>query len=89
MIVLVAATGIRASEMLGLRWSDIMWERSEIKIKQTFVHREIQRGAKTKLSKSSIDAPSPRATQHARPLTRMASSRTSSKPKALSWTNWG
>jgi integrase len=54
MIVLVAATGIRASEMLGLRWSDIMWERSEIKIKQTFVHGNIQRGAKTKLSKSSV-----------------------------------
>src|SRR5580700_2288983 len=28
MIVLVAATGIRASEMLGLRWSDIVWGRS-------------------------------------------------------------
>jgi integrase len=50
----VAATGIRASEMLGLCWSDILWERSEIKIKQTFVHGKIQQGAKTKLSKSSI-----------------------------------
>jgi integrase len=54
MVVLVAATGIRASEMLGLRWSDILWERSEMKIKQTFVHGNIQRGAKTKLSKSSV-----------------------------------
>src|SRR6266567_9613186 len=54
MIVLVAATGIRASEMLGLRWSDILWERSEIKIKQTFVHGNIQSGAKTKVSKSTV-----------------------------------
>jgi integrase len=54
MIVLVAATGIRASEMLGLRWSDIRWERSEIKIRQTYVHGNIQPGAKTKLSKSTV-----------------------------------
>jgi integrase len=54
MIVLVAATGIRSSEMLGLRWSDILWQRSEIKIKRTFVHGNIQSGAKTKLSKSTV-----------------------------------
>ena len=54
MIVLVAATGIRGSEMPGLRWSDILWERSEIKIKQTFVHGNMQPGAKTKLSKSTV-----------------------------------
>ena len=54
MIVLVAAIGIRASELLGLRWSDILWGRSEIKIRQTYVHRNIQSGAKTKLSKSTV-----------------------------------
>jgi integrase len=54
MIVLVAATGIRASELLGLRWSDIVWGRSEIKIRQTYVHGNIQAGAKTKLSKSAV-----------------------------------
>jgi integrase len=51
---LVAATGIRASELLGLRWSDIVWGRSEIKIRQTYVHGNIQSGAKTKLSKSTV-----------------------------------
>ena len=56
MIVLVAAIGIRASELLGLRWSDILWGRSEIKIRQTYVHRNIQSGAKTKLSKSTSRA---------------------------------
>ena len=54
MIVLVAVTGIRASEMLGLRWSDILWDRSKIGIKQTYVHGNIQPGAKTKLSKSTV-----------------------------------
>lgn len=54
MIVLVAVTGIRTSEMLGLRWSDILWDRSKIRIKQTYVHGNIQPGAKTKLSKSTV-----------------------------------
>jgi len=31
MIVLVAVTGIRSGEMLGLRWRDILWDRSEMK----------------------------------------------------------
>ena len=54
MIVLSAVTGIRSSEMLGLRWCDILWNRSEMKIRQTFVHGKIQPGAKTKLSKSTV-----------------------------------
>lgn len=54
MIVLVAVTGIRSGEMLGLRWRDILWDRSEMRIKQTFVHGKIQPGAKTKLSKSTV-----------------------------------
>jgi len=40
--------------MLGLRWRDILWDRSEMKIRQTFVHGKIQPGAKTKLSKSTV-----------------------------------
>jgi integrase len=47
MIVLVAATGIRASELLGLRWFDI-------KIRETYVHGNIQSDAKTKASKSTV-----------------------------------
>ncbi len=54
MIGLVAATGIRASEVLGLRWSDIMWGRSEIRIRRSYVHGIIQTGAKTKLSNSTV-----------------------------------
>jgi integrase len=45
---------MRASELLGLRWRDLLWDRSEIKIRQTYVHNQIQPGAKTKLSQSSI-----------------------------------
>ena len=52
MIILVAATGIgraRCRVCLGLTSCG-----SEMKIKQTFVHGNIQCGAKTKLSKSSL-----------------------------------
>jgi integrase len=54
MLLLVAITGMRQSELLGLRWSDILWERSEIRIKETFVHGNIQQGGKTKLSRSRV-----------------------------------
>jgi integrase len=54
MVVLSAVTGIRSSEMLGLCWRDILCDRSEMKIRQTFVHAKIQLGAKTKLSKSTV-----------------------------------
>lgn len=54
MIVLVTVTGICSDEMLGLGWRDDMWDRSEMKIKQTFVHGKIQQGAKTKFSKSTV-----------------------------------
>jgi integrase len=54
MIVLVAVTGIRSGEMLGLRWRDLLWDRFEMRIKQTFVQGKIQQGAKTKLSKSTV-----------------------------------
>ena len=54
MIVVVAVTGMRVSELLGLRWRDMLWDRSEIRIRQTYVHNQIQQGAKTKLSQSSV-----------------------------------
>src|ERR1035437_880348 len=54
MLVLVAATGMRMSEMLGLRWSDISGDRGEIRIRRTYVYGELETGAKTRLSKSVI-----------------------------------
>jgi hypothetical protein len=55
--LLVATCGLRISEALGLRWRDILWERGLIAIRQTFVHFNVQNGAKTKLSRSRVEPP--------------------------------
>jgi integrase len=55
--LLVATCGLRISEALGLRWRDILWDRGVIAIRQTFVHLRVQEGAKTKLSRSRVEAP--------------------------------
>ena len=54
LLVLVAATGLRISEALGLRWRAILWERAQIRIRDGWVHGTLQEGAKTKLSKSQV-----------------------------------
>jgi integrase len=55
--LLVVACQLRISEALGLKWRDVLWERGLIAIRQTFVHLNIQEGAKTKLSRSRVEAP--------------------------------
>lgn len=55
--LLVASCGLRVSEGLGLRWHDVLWDRGLIAIRQTFVHCNLQDGAKTKLSRSRVEAP--------------------------------
>jgi integrase len=55
LLLLIAATGLRISEALGLRWVDILWEKGQIKIRQTYVHSVMEIGAKTRLSKSSVE----------------------------------
>ena len=55
--LLVATCGLRISEALGLKWRDILWDRGLIAIRQTFVHFNLQEGAKTKLSRSRVEAP--------------------------------
>jgi integrase len=55
--LLVAACGLRISEALGLRWRNILWDRGLIAIRDTFVHLNMQEGAKTKLSRSRVEAP--------------------------------
>jgi integrase len=55
--LLVATCGLRSSEALGLKWRNILWKRRMIAIRQTFVHSNIQDGAKTKLSRSRVEAP--------------------------------
>jgi integrase len=48
---------LRISEALGLRWRNILWDRGLIAIRETFVHFNMQDGAKTKLSGSRVEAP--------------------------------
>jgi integrase len=55
--LLVATCGLRISEALGLRWRNILWDRGLIAIRETFVHFNMQEGAKTKLSRSRREAP--------------------------------
>lgn len=55
--LLVVACQLRISEALGLRWRDINWNREVISIRQTFVHLNLQDGAKTKLSRSRVEVP--------------------------------
>lgn len=55
--LLVATCGLRISEALGLKWRDILFDKGRIAIRQTFVHLGIQDGAKTKLSRSRVEAP--------------------------------
>jgi integrase len=53
-VLLVAATGIRISECLGLRWFHVKWNESKIQIEQTFRRGEVQRRTKTKYCKGPI-----------------------------------
>jgi integrase len=55
--LLIATCGLRISEALGLRWRNILWDRGLIAIRETFVHFNMQEGAKTKLSRSRVEAP--------------------------------
>ncbi|MFM1655638.1 tyrosine-type recombinase/integrase [Brevibacillus sp. B_LB10_24] len=54
-VYLAVMTGMRQGEILGLRWSDIDFEKRIITIQQTVNrHREIKPGAKTKKSIRSV-----------------------------------
>jgi integrase len=55
--LLITTCGLRISEALGLRWRNILWDRGVITIRETFVHLKMQEGAKTKLSRSRVEAP--------------------------------
>jgi integrase len=53
-VLLVAATGVRVSECLGLRWSHVLWHESKISIEQVFRRGEILNRTKTKASKAPV-----------------------------------
>jgi integrase len=53
-VLLVAATGVRISECLGLRWRHVLWDESKISIEQVFRRGEILNRTKTKASKAPV-----------------------------------
>ncbi len=55
LVLLIAVTGLRMSDALGLRWVDILFEKGLIKIRRTYVHYVLQDGAKTRASKTSVE----------------------------------
>ena len=38
LLLLIAATGLRMSEALGLRWMDVLWDKGQIRIRWIYVH---------------------------------------------------
>ena len=53
-VLLVAATGVRISECLGLRWRHVKWDENKIFIEQVFRRGEIGKRTKTKASKAPV-----------------------------------
>jgi integrase len=53
-VLLVAATGVRISECLGLRWRHVKWNENKIFIQQVFRRGEIVNRTKTKASKAPV-----------------------------------
>ncbi len=53
-VLLVAATCIRISECLGLRWQHVKWSENRILIEQVFRRGEIVKRTKTKASKAAV-----------------------------------
>lgn len=51
--ILVAATGLRISEALGLQWQDLDWERQQIKVQRRWVAKTIGE-PKTKASRAAV-----------------------------------
>lgn len=52
--LLVAATGLRWSEVAGLQWQDVDWSRNRIHLRRTFLDGKIAERLKTKKSKSAV-----------------------------------
>jgi integrase len=53
-VLLVAATGTRVSECLGLTWKQVDWANHRILIQQTFRRGEVQNRTKTKSSNAPV-----------------------------------
>ena len=53
-VLLVAVTGVRILQCLGLRWRHVKWDENKISIEQVFRRGEIVKRTKTKASKAPV-----------------------------------
>jgi integrase len=54
MTLLVAATGLRASELAALEWRNVDYEKSQIHVRRSWIHGVISERLKTKKSRSVV-----------------------------------
>jgi integrase len=54
LLLLVAATGVRISEALALKWKSVLYDKSSIDIKSSWTYGRMGSGTKTLASKSAV-----------------------------------
>jgi integrase len=54
LLLLVAATGVRISEALALRWKSVLYDQNSIRIKNSWTYGQMGSGTKTQASKSTV-----------------------------------
>lgn len=54
LLLLVAATGVRISEALALKWKSVLYDQRAIRIKNAFTYGQMGSGTKTAASKSTV-----------------------------------
>ena len=51
---MVAATGVRISEALALKWKSVLYDQNSIRIKNSWTYGQMGSGTKTQASKSTV-----------------------------------
>jgi integrase len=54
LLLLVAATGVRISEALALKWKSVLYDQKSIRIKNSWTYGKMGSGTKTQASKSTV-----------------------------------
>jgi integrase len=54
LLLLVAATGVRISEALALKWKSVLYDESLMRIKNSWTYGQMGSGTKTQASKSTV-----------------------------------
>ena len=54
LLLMVAATGVRISEALALKWKSVLYDQNSIRIKNSWTYGQMGSGTKTQASKSTV-----------------------------------